>query len=43
MGPVDVFFCLAKARGAGRIGKGDLAVLATSAVGFSWVATVVRF
>jgi 3-oxoacyl-[acyl-carrier-protein] synthase-3 len=43
MGPVDVLYCLAKAREAGLVRPGSLVVLATSAAGFSWAATVVRF
>ena len=43
MGPVDTLFCLALAREQGRIRPGNLVVLAGSAIGFTWAATVVKF
>ncbi len=43
MGPVDTLFGLAKALEEGRIHQGDLVVLAGSAIGFTWAATVLKF
>jgi 3-oxoacyl-[acyl-carrier-protein] synthase-3 len=43
MGPVDTLFCLALAHEEGRIKPGDLVVLAGSAIGFSWAATVLKY
>jgi 3-oxoacyl-[acyl-carrier-protein] synthase-3 len=43
MGPVDTLFCLALAREEGRIHPGDLVVLAGSAIGFTWAATVLKY
>jgi 3-oxoacyl-[acyl-carrier-protein] synthase-3 len=43
MGAVDTLFCLALAREEGRIQPGDLVVLAGSAIGFTWAATVLKF
>lgn len=43
MGPVDTLFGLALAREAGRIHEGDLVVLAGSAIGFTWAATVLKY
>jgi 3-oxoacyl-[acyl-carrier-protein] synthase III len=34
---------LQRAREAGRVGPGDVVVLATSGLGFSWAATVLRY
>ena len=43
MGPVDTLFCLALAHEEGRINPGDLVVLAGSAIGFTWAATVLKY
>ncbi len=43
MGPVDTLFGLAKALEEGKICNGDLVVLAGSAIGFTWAATVLKF
>jgi 3-oxoacyl-[acyl-carrier-protein] synthase-3 len=43
MGPVDTLFCLALAQEEGRIHPGDIVVLAGSAIGFTWAATVLKF
>ncbi len=43
MGSVDTLFCLALAREEGRIRPGDLVVLAGSAIGFTWAATVLKY
>lgn len=43
MGAVDTLFCLALAQVEGRIKKGDLIVLAGSAIGFTWAATVLKY
>ena len=43
MGPVDTLFCLALAQEEGRIKPGDLVVLAGSAIGFTWAATVLKY
>ena len=42
-GSVDVLYCLAKALEAGMIGPGNRVVLASSALGFSWGASVLHF
>jgi 3-oxoacyl-[acyl-carrier-protein] synthase III len=43
MGPVDTLFCLALAQEQGRIRPGNLVVLAGSAIGFTWAATVLKY
>ncbi|HUU76352.1 MAG TPA: 3-oxoacyl-[acyl-carrier-protein] synthase III C-terminal domain-containing protein [Methanoregulaceae archaeon] len=43
MGPVDTLFALELARESGKIRQGDLVVLASSALGFTWAATVLEF
>ena len=43
MGPIDTLFCLALAKEEGRITAGDLVVLAGSAIGFTWAATVLKY
>jgi 3-oxoacyl-[acyl-carrier-protein] synthase-3 len=43
MGPVDTLFCLALSQEEGRIKPGDLVVLAGSAIGFTWAATVLKY
>lgn len=43
MGSVDTLFCLALAQEDGRIRPGDLVVLAGSAIGFTWAATVLKY
>jgi len=43
LGSVDVLYCLARAMEAGRIGPGSRVVLASSALGFSWAASVLHF
>jgi 3-oxoacyl-[acyl-carrier-protein] synthase-3 len=43
LGSVDVLYCLARAMEAGRIGPGSRVVLASSALGFSWAASVLQF
>jgi 3-oxoacyl-[acyl-carrier-protein] synthase-3 len=43
MGAVDTLFCLALAQEEGRIKQGDLVVLAGSAIGFTWAATVLKY
>ncbi|MDO9326344.1 MAG: 3-oxoacyl-ACP synthase [Methanoregula sp.] len=43
MGPVDTLFALALAHEEGRIKPGDLVVLAGSAIGFTWAATVLKY
>ena len=43
MGPVDTLFCLALAQEEGRINPGNLVVLAGSAIGFTWAATVLKY
>jgi 3-oxoacyl-[acyl-carrier-protein] synthase III len=42
MGPADALFTLAKAHAEKKISEGKLIVLATSGLGFSWAASVVR-
>lgn len=42
MGPADAFFTMAHAHREGLIQAGDLAVVATSGLGFSWAATTIR-
>jgi 3-oxoacyl-[acyl-carrier-protein] synthase III len=42
-GTVDTFFCLTYATDAGIIKPGDLVVLASSAIGFSWAASVIKY
>jgi 3-oxoacyl-[acyl-carrier-protein] synthase-3 len=43
LGSVDVLYCLAKALEAGRIEPGNRVVLASSALGFTWAASVLHF
>lgn len=43
MGPSDTLFALAKTMENNKIKSGDIVVLASSAVGFTWGATVIRF
>lgn len=43
LGSVDVLYCLAKAMESGRIGPGSRVVLASSALGFTWAASVLHF
>ncbi len=43
MGSVDTLFALTKAREEGWIRPGNLVVLAGSAIGFTWAATVLQF
>jgi 3-oxoacyl-[acyl-carrier-protein] synthase III len=43
MGSVDTLFGLAKAQAEGTLCPGDLVVLAGSAIGFSWAATVLKY
>jgi 3-oxoacyl-[acyl-carrier-protein] synthase-3 len=43
MGPVDTLFSLALAHEQGKIHAGDLVVLAGSAIGFTWAATVLKY
>jgi 3-oxoacyl-[acyl-carrier-protein] synthase-3 len=43
MGPVDTFFALSRATAGGRILPGDLVVLASSGLGFTWGATAIRY
>ncbi|MBV5280549.1 MAG: beta-ketoacyl-ACP reductase, partial [Actinobacteria bacterium] len=43
LGSVDVLYCLAKALEADMIAPGDQVVLASSALGFSWGASVLHF
>jgi 3-oxoacyl-[acyl-carrier-protein] synthase-3 len=42
MGPADALFTLARAHAENKISEGKLIVLATSGLGFSWAASVVR-
>ncbi len=42
MGGVDVFFGLCEKEKSGEIVPGDIVVLASSAIGFSWGASVIR-
>lgn len=42
IGPADAFFTMAEAHRQQRLKTGDLAVIATSGLGFSWAATSVR-
>ena len=42
LGGSDIFFGLSTMERAGKIGRGDILVLASSAIGFSWSATVLR-
>lgn len=39
----DTFLALAQSLDEGRIGKGDLVVLASSGIGFHWAATVIQY
>ena len=43
MGATDTLFCLARSLEEGRIHDHDLVVLASSATGFTWGATVIEF
>lgn len=43
MGPVDTLFGLACAHESGRIRSGDLVVLASSGLGFTWGATAIQY
>ena len=43
MGATDTLFCLAKTMEVDRIKPGNLVVLASSAAGFSWGATVIQY
>jgi 3-oxoacyl-[acyl-carrier-protein] synthase-3 len=43
MGTVDTLFALSQFLEEGKITAGDLVVLASSATGFSWAATVVQY
>jgi 3-oxoacyl-[acyl-carrier-protein] synthase-3 len=43
IGPGDTLMNLARAQEAGMIEPGDVVVLATSGLGFSWAATVLRY
>lgn len=43
IGPGDTLMNLARADEAGMIAPGDVVVLATSGLGFSWAATVLRY
>jgi 3-oxoacyl-[acyl-carrier-protein] synthase-3 len=43
IGPGDTLMNLGRAADDGRLDAGDVVVLATSGLGFSWAATVVRF
>lgn len=42
IGPADAFFTMAEAHRQKLIKEGDLALIATSGLGFSWAATSVR-
>ena len=43
MGSVDTLFSLARAREEMWVRPGNLVVLAGSAIGFTWAATVLKF
>jgi len=43
MGSVDTLFALARAQEEGWVQPGNLVVLAGSAIGFTWAATVLKF
>ncbi|NEP85128.1 MAG: hypothetical protein F6K39_47775, partial [Okeania sp. SIO3B3] len=43
LGAADTLFCLAKAMESEKIKPGNLVVLASSAAGFSWGATVIKY
>ncbi len=42
MGPADCLFTMAKAHRAGLLPEGKLAILASSGLGFSWAASIIR-
>jgi 3-oxoacyl-[acyl-carrier-protein] synthase III len=42
MGPADSLFTMAMAHRDGLLPEGKLAILASSGLGFSWVASVLR-
>jgi len=42
IGPADSLFTMAMAHRAGSLPPGDLAILATSGMGFSWAASIIR-
>ena len=42
IGPADAFFSMALAHRKGLLPEGELAIIATSGLGFSWAASVVR-
>jgi 3-oxoacyl-[acyl-carrier-protein] synthase-3 len=42
IGPADAFFSMALAHRQGLLKQGDLAIIATSGLGFSWAASIIR-
>ncbi|QWD91582.1 3-oxoacyl-[acyl-carrier-protein] synthase III C-terminal domain-containing protein [Polynucleobacter sp. MWH-Braz-FAM2G] len=42
IGPADAFFTMAKAHREGLLSEGKLAILASSGLGFSWAASIIR-
>lgn len=42
IGPADAFFTMAKAHREGLLPEGKLAILASSGLGFSWAASIIR-
>jgi len=42
IGPADAFFCMALAHRNGLLPEGELAIIATSGLGFSWAASIIR-
>jgi len=42
IGPADAFFSLALAHRQGLLKEGELAIIATSGLGFSWAASIIR-